>query len=74
MLGYTVAMVRYLTGSRPLEMGLSFYAPSLRLKQLAWSGYGSGTRRRREPGDMRGTVVGRQGRFRESVDTEGGGD
>ena len=43
---------------------LSFYAPSFRLKQLAWSGYGFGHTMPRHPGDLRGTVVGRQGRFR----------
>jgi hypothetical protein len=45
-------------------MDLSFYAPSYRLKQLAWSGYGFGHTSRREPGGMRGTVVGKKGRFR----------
>jgi hypothetical protein len=43
---------------------LSFYAPSFRLKRLAWSGYGFGHTTPRHPGDLRGTVVGRQGRFR----------
>jgi hypothetical protein len=42
----------------------SFYAPSLRLKRRAWSGYGFGHTSRREPGDVRGTVIGRKGRFR----------
>jgi hypothetical protein len=55
-------------------MSLSCYAPSLRLKLLAWSGYGFGHTARREPGDLRGTVVGRQGRFRSLFHSEGGGD
>jgi hypothetical protein len=41
-------------------MDLSFYAPSFRLKPLAWGGYGFGHTSR---GDQRGTVVGRKGRF-----------
>jgi hypothetical protein len=45
-------------------MDLSLYAPSFRLKQLAWSGYRFGHMTRRKPGDVRGTVVGRKGRFR----------
>jgi hypothetical protein len=47
-----------------LAMDLSFYAPSFRLKQFAWGGYGFGHTSRREPGGLRGTVVGRKGRFR----------
>src|SRR5215211_9412525 len=47
-----------------LGMDLSFYAPSFRLKQLAWSGYGFGHTSRRRPGDVRGTAVGKRGRFR----------
>jgi hypothetical protein len=46
-------------------MDLSFYTPSFRLKQFAWGGYGFGHTWRREPGDLRGTVVGRKGRFRD---------
>ena len=49
-----------------LRMDRSFYAPSFRLKQLAWGCYGFGHTLRREPGDLRGTVVGRKGRFRVS--------
>jgi hypothetical protein len=45
----------------------SFYAPSLRLKRLAYSRYGVGHTARRRPGDMRGTVVGKHGRFRFST-------
>jgi hypothetical protein len=44
---------------------LSFYAPSFRLKRLAWSGYGFGHTTPRHPGDLRGTVIGRKGRFRD---------
>ncbi len=55
-------------------MNLSFYAPSLRVKRLAWSGYGFGHTARREPGDLRGTVVGKQGRFRISWHDAKGGD
>jgi hypothetical protein len=53
-------------------MDLSFYAPSLRVKRLAWSGYGFGHTDRREPGDLRGTVVGKKGRFRVPFQTRGG--
>ncbi len=55
-------------------MDLSFYAPSLRVKRLAWSGYGFGHTARRKPGDLRGTVVGKQGRFRISWHDAKGGD
>jgi hypothetical protein len=52
-------------GPRTLrELDLSFYAPSFRLKQLAWGGYGFGHTSRRSLGSLRGTVVGRKGRFR----------
>ena len=47
-----------------LAMKRSFYAPSFRLKRFAWSGYGFGHTARREPGDVRGTVIGKEGRFR----------
>ena len=57
-----------------LDMGLSFYAPSVRLKRLAWSGYGFGHTSRREPGDVRGTVIGKKGRFRGLQTTKGGDD
>src|SRR5215211_7304906 len=53
-------------------MDHSFYAPSFRLKQLAWSGYGFGHTSRREPGDVRGTVVGKRGRFRGLMTTKRG--
>jgi hypothetical protein len=52
------------SGVRLLAMKRSFYAPSFRLKQLARSGYGFGHTARREPGDVRGTVIGKEGRFR----------
>ena len=55
-------------------MGLSFYAPSLRVKRLEWSGYGFGHTARREPGDLRGTAIGKKGRFRGSLKTSGGDD
>jgi hypothetical protein len=62
---YTASMSgNHRRGNRP-RMDLSIYAPSFRLKQLAWGGYGFGHTSRREPGDMRGTVVGRKGRFRD---------
>jgi hypothetical protein len=42
----------------------SFYAPSIRLKRLAYSRYGVGHTAWRQPGNMRGTVVGKHGRFK----------
>ena len=51
---YTACMLVVYSGVRLLAMKRSFYAPSFRLKQLA----------RREPGDVRGTVIGKEGRFR----------
>ena len=48
----------------------SFYAPSLRLKRLAYSCYGVGHTAWRQPGDMRGTVVGRHGRFKATPSIE----
>jgi hypothetical protein len=44
----------------------SFYAPSFRLSKLACGWYGVGHTAWREPGNMRGTVVGKKGRFRGS--------
>ncbi len=41
----------------------SFYAPSFRLSKLACGWYGVGHTAWRKPGDMRGTVVGKKGRF-----------
>ena len=48
----------------------SFYAPSVRLSKLACGWYGVGHTTWRKPGDMRGTVVGKKGRFRGSQGTE----
>ena len=48
----------------------SFYAPSFRLGRLACGWYGVGHTAWRKPGDMRGTVVGKKGRFRGSRGTE----
>ena len=50
-----------------VPMALSFYAPSIRLKRLAYSCYGVGHTAWRQPGDMRGTVVGKHGRFKPST-------
>ena len=55
-----------------LNVGRSYCAPSYRLKRLAWSGYGFGHTSRREPGDVRGTVIGKKGRFRGLQSTKGG--
>ena len=66
--------VRYSYRVDRLEMGLSFYGPSLRVKRLAWSGYGFGHTARREPGDLRGTAVGKKGRFRGPFKARGGDD
>ena len=41
----------------------SSYAPSYRLSKLACGWYGVGHTAWRKPGDMRGTVVGKKGRF-----------
>jgi hypothetical protein len=41
-----------------------FYAPSHRYRRLAFGFYGFGHTTVREPGDLRGTVVGKKGRFR----------
>ena len=50
------------------------YAPSVRYEHLACSAYGVGHTAWRHPGDMRGTVVGKKGRFRISPETKGGDD
>jgi hypothetical protein len=42
----------------------SFFAPSLALSRYACGYYGVGHTNRRHPGEMRGTVIGREGRFR----------
>jgi hypothetical protein len=41
----------------------SFYAPSFALRRFACGWYGVGHTARRRPGNMRGTVVGKKGRF-----------
>jgi hypothetical protein len=41
----------------------SSYAPSSRLSKLACGWYGVGHTAWRQPGNMRGTVVGKKGRF-----------
>ncbi len=42
----------------------SFYAPSFKASKLACGWYGVGHTAWRVPGNMRGTVVGKKGRFR----------
>ena len=42
----------------------SFYAPSFALSRYACGWYGVGHTAWRHPGDMRGTVVGKKGRFK----------
>jgi len=42
----------------------SFYAPSFALSRYACGWYGVGHTAWRRPGDMRGTVVGKKGRFK----------
>ena len=42
----------------------SVFTPSFALSRLACGWYGVGHTNRRHPGDMRGTVIGKQGRFR----------
>ena len=50
---------------RPFARSLRmFYAPSHRYRRLAFGFYGFGHTTVREPGDLRGTVVGKKGRFR----------
>lgn len=50
-------------GGMRAEQG-SHYAPSLRVERFACGWYGVGHTSRRHPGEMRGTVIGRQGRYR----------
>jgi len=50
----------------------SFYATSFALRRFDFGGYGFGHTSMREPGDLRGTVVGRKGRYRTSVELSGG--
>ena len=65
-------MLRMFGGSHEWD-ALSFYAPSFRLKRLAYGGYGFGHTSLREPGDVRGTAIGKKGRFRGCC-YDGGGD
>jgi hypothetical protein len=43
---------------------LSMYAPSFALSRYACGWYGVGHTNRRQPGDTRGTVMGKKGRFK----------
>ena len=65
-------MVSVVGGSQTWDM-LAFYAPSLRLARLAHGCYGFGHTSVREPGDVRGTVIGKKGRFK-GCRRDGGGD
>jgi hypothetical protein len=40
------------------------YAPAHKYRRLAFGSYGFGHTNLREPGDLRGTVIGRKGRYR----------
>jgi len=42
----------------------SSFAPSYKYRRLALGSYGFGHTTRREPGDLRGTVIGKKGRYR----------
>ncbi len=53
---------------------MACYAPSVRYEHLARSAYGVGHTAWRQPGDTRGTVVGKKGRFRYAPESKGGGD
>ena len=54
------------------NMATSFYAPSFKLRMFACGWYGVGHTAWRRPGDMRGTVVGKKGRFKSPQHTRGG--
>ena len=56
----------------PALLAPTFYAPSHRYRRLAVGSYGFGHTNLRQPGDLRGTVVGRQGRFRVPTPPAGG--
>jgi hypothetical protein len=45
-------------------IALSMYAPSFALSRCACGWYGVGHTNRRQPGDTRGTVMGKKGRFK----------
>jgi hypothetical protein len=51
----------------------SLYAPSIALRRFAYGWYGVGHTAQREPGNLRGTVVGKKGRFRSAQYKSGGG-
>ena len=51
----------------------SIFAPSFALRRFACGWYGVGHTAQREPGNMRGTVVGKKGRFRSAQYKSGGG-
>jgi hypothetical protein len=50
----------------------SLFAPSLRVKLFARGEYGFGHTALREPGDLRGTAIGRKGRYRLAIHARGG--
>ena len=50
----------------------SFYVTSFALRRFAFGGYGFGHTAMREPGDLRGTVIGRKGRYRVTKYEKGG--
>ena len=49
----------------------SFYAPYHKYRRLAFGSYGFGHTNMRQPGDLRGTVIGRKGRYK-VYDARGG--
>lgn len=57
---------------RGTRVAPSFYAPSSALSRLGCGWYGVGHTAWRKPGDMRGTVVGKKGRFKGLQHTRGG--
>jgi hypothetical protein len=50
----------------------SFYTPYFKLRRFSWGWYGVGHTDLRRPGDMRGTVVGKKGRFKSPQRARGG--
>lgn len=56
----------------PAPFAPTFYAPSYRYTRLAAGSYGFGHTNVRQPGDLRGTVVGKKGRFRVLTRRAGG--
>ena len=55
-----------------IDVAPSFYAPSFKLGRFSWGWYGVGHTAWRHPGDMRGTVIGRKGRFKSPQHPRGG--